>query len=113
MTTTATNEKTARIAALNDQRRRCSLSGCRLTPDVLALSADDKAALLAAVASFEDFTPESDPWQERDFGAVEVGGEKFFWKIDYYDRALQFHSPDPADPRVTRRVLTICCADEY
>ena len=27
--------------------------------------------------------------------------------IDYYDRSLEFHSPDPADPSVTIRVLTI------
>ena len=30
-----------------------------------------------------------------------------FFKIDYYDRSLNGHSPDPADPTVTTRVLTI------
>ena len=34
-------------------------------------------------------------------------------KIDYYHRNLEFHSPDPADPVVTVRVLTIMCVEEY
>ena len=31
----------------------------------------------------------------------------------YYDRALDFGSPDPADPDVTARVLTILLTSEY
>lgn len=39
--------------------------------------------------------------------------EKVFWKIEAYDRDLRFGSEDPANPAVTRRVLTIMLASEY
>jgi hypothetical protein len=31
----------------------------------------------------------------------------------YFDKALTFHSPDPADPSVTERVITIMLSEEY
>ncbi len=46
------------------------------------------------------------------FGAIEIGNRTFF-KIDYYDRSLTFHSADAADPAVTTRVLTVMRADEH
>jgi hypothetical protein len=55
----------------------------------------------------------NDPYGEHDFGALTVEDRKIFFKIDYYDRALAGGSPDPADPRVTTRVLTIMLAEEY
>jgi hypothetical protein len=68
---------------------------------------------LAIVRSFDRFTPNNDPYGEHDFGAFEVDGVALNWKIDYYDNNLQWGSPDPADPAVTKRVLTVLLADEY
>lgn len=35
------------------------------------------------------------------------------FKIGYYDKTLTCHSPDPADPSVAERVITIMLAEEY
>lgn len=68
---------------------------------------------VGAVQTFDAFTAENDPYGEHDFGAITVAGKRVFWKIDYYDRSLEFGSPDPADPAITRRVLTVMLAEEY
>ncbi len=69
--------------------------------------------ILQAVAKFDSFDEDNDPYGEHDFGALEVEGERLFWKVDYFDRSLAAGSPDPADPLVTTRVLTIMLAEEY
>ena len=68
---------------------------------------------VAAVSAFSDFSEDNDPHGERDFGAFEIGGQRLFWKIDYYDLDLALASPDAADPAVTRRILTLMLAEEY
>jgi hypothetical protein len=70
-------------------------------------------SLLFAVAGFDTFTVENDPYGEHDFGSVSVRGSTVFFKIDCYDRDLRYHSPDPADPAVTCRVMTLMLAQEY
>jgi hypothetical protein len=65
------------------------------------------------VFKFSDFTPDNDPHGEHDFGSFEHAGKSIFWKIDCYDRDLNFGSPNPADPNVTARVLTVLLAEEY
>lgn len=69
--------------------------------------------VMHAVTSFDDFTTDNDPHGEHDFGSVEVDGKKVFFKFDYYDNTLKWGSPDPSDPEVTTRVLTIMFSHEY
>ena len=84
-----------------------------MTAGVVALGADKQAEVLAAVQAFDDFNADNDPWNEHDFGAIEVAGERIFFKVDYYDLTRAAHSPEPADPTVTERVMTIMLASEY
>jgi hypothetical protein len=112
--TSTTEFRTDRIRTLNDAFRRTFVGGAvMVTQGVEAMPLDQRRSLLQKVRSFETFSEENDPHAEHDFGAVDEAGERFFWKIDYYDRKTEFGSPDPADPAVTTRVLTIMRADEY
>ena len=98
-----------RIRELNDAFRRAGPSGTDwvLTRGVHALGLGSALRACRDVQVHTVFSEGDDPYGEHDFGAVEYEGRKLFWKIDYYDLGLAAGSPDPADPRVTRRVLTI------
>ncbi len=72
-----------------------------------------RAELLRAIRDHQDFGPDVDPHGERDFGRIAFRDAALYWKIDYYDRALEYGSSDPADPAVTTRVLTIMLTSEY
>lgn len=115
-----TPEAVAACRRLNDELRGLLFDGpitganrIVITNGVAEEGDDFVAAALAAVAQFDDFTPDNDPHGEHDFGALDVQGERLFFKIDYYDCDLTMHSPDPTDPNVTVRVLTIMLASEY
>ena len=95
------------IAGLNDEFRRTGRGGSVfLTRGVVALGKEKAAAVRNAVRDFDDFTEANDPYGEHDFGAFDFDGQTFFWKIDYYDAAFEYHAEDPADPTKTNRVLT-------
>src|SRR5262245_48701581 len=100
-----------RIAVLNDNFRYTFMGGrVVLTAGFAALPLIVKAIALMRVQSFSDFTPHNDPHGEHDLGSFELQGERFFWKIDYYDTCCEFGSEDPANPEKTTRVLTIMLA---
>jgi len=84
-----------------------------ITAGVEAVPRDQRRMLLEKVRAFDAFTNDNDPHGEHEFGSINEGGVRCFWKIDYYDRATEMGSPDPADPAVTTRVLTVMLADEY
>jgi hypothetical protein len=105
---------TDRIRALNDGLRQ-DLRGGRavMTPGVAALGQEAVQRLVRAIALFDDFGTANDPHGEHDFGAFEFDGVEVFFKIDYFDEDLNCQSPDPADPAVTERVITLMLASEY
>lgn len=110
-----TNTPTKRIAELNDLCRTAPGIGGKWvqTEGIAALPEADQSAIREKVEQFSDFTPDNDPYGERDFGAFIHNGSRIFWKIDYYAPDMMHGSENPADPRITRRVLTIMLASEY
>jgi Protein of unknown function (DUF3768) len=107
-------KKTATIRLLNDSFRSTFRNGkVMMTCGVDALAPQTKATVMLKVQTFSDFTDDNDPYSEHDFGSFEVNGEKFFWKIDYYDDKMEYGSEDPSDIFKTTPVLTIMLAEEY
>jgi hypothetical protein len=127
----AAREQTTRIARLNDMARQAMGIACTAVATVgfRSLPASDQSRVRELIETYDAFDEDNDPHGERDFGCVYQLGdgrwtterprsrdeerERVFWKLDYYDRDLRFGSEDPANPAVTRRVLTIMLADEY
>ena len=108
-------EQTAKIAELNDLARTAMGVTARVlqTPGISSLDLITQSRIRERVERFDQFTPDNDPHGERDFGAFEVDGYRVFWKIDYYDREMQYGSEEPWDVSKTRRLLTIMLAEEY
>lgn len=102
------------IARLNDQLRKQGGGGAiMLTRGVRMMTGFTPSELLAKLAAYTGFDIENDPHGERDFGDIDVAGTNLLWKIDYYDKTMKFASPDPADPEVTERVLTVMLPEEW
>jgi Protein of unknown function (DUF3768) len=98
---------------LNDNFRRTFVSGrVLMTAGVAALAEETKAELIRAIQVFDKFTKDNDPHGEHDFGDLEIAGQTYFWKIDYYAQDLRSGAEGAALPD-TNRVLTIMRADEY
>ena len=116
--------KIEKIALLNDELRKKLISG-----ELFKADSKDKAYItrgasmfangmnrmqfLNNVALYRNFTEDNNPHGERDFGNFMYQKEKIFWKIDYKDNAMMYHSPDASDPSQTIRVLTIMKASEW
>jgi len=107
--------RSERIRRQNDALR----TGRRTNGQVMTtagVAANGNAFVVAcrqAVAAFNAFSADNDPYQEHDFGALNVDGERVFFKLDYFNPTLDGGSEDPADPAITTRVLTIMLASEY
>ncbi len=106
---------TSRVRELNDRFRTGgpATGDWVITCGVQAVGPEFPLLAMLAVRAFNHFTSDNDPYGEHDFGSLSLAGQTLFWKIDYYDLSLACGSADPADPSVTRRVLTIMLASEY
>lgn len=110
----SSDPRTQAIQKLNDEFRRSGAGGRTVvTSGINSLPATDQVEILRAVREFDEFTKENDPHGEHDFGIIKHDGESVYFKIDYYDKALEGGSEDPSDPQQTTRVMTIMLAHEY
>lgn len=109
------NSRRDQLRRLNDQWRCFGIGrgSLMLTAGVQESGAEFVSAAVSAVRAFDAFTRDNDLHGEHDFGAFTLQGERLFFKIDYYDLALEGHSPDPGNATVTHRVLTVMFASEY
>ena len=109
-----TDEHITKIRHLNDALRRTGHGGSVfITRGISDLRADEQSAIRDAVASFDNFTDDNDPWAEHDCATMTIGEREVMFKIDCYDTELEYASPAPWDPHQTHRVLTILLPEEY
>ena len=114
----ATTTRTEAIARLNDRCRQGLDRTARIviTRACLATFANDRAAaivaqagILAALRAHQFGEAEA---VDRDRGSFEYQGSTVYFRIDYYDAAMEYGSEDPADASQTRRVLTIMLRED-
>jgi len=111
----AHNDAFRKLACLGEtpsqpiQGRMHLTSSLAMAEDGLALEA------VQAVGAFDIFELENDPDGWHDFGAVDIRGEKIFWKIDLYeaDSDFRYGAEVPDNPATTMRVLTIMMASDW
>ena len=84
-----------------------------MTTGIAALGSEAVANIVKTIEIYDNFCHANDPHEEHDFGSFEADGHTIFFKIDYFDPTLTVHFPDPSDPAVTKRVITIMLAEEY
>lgn len=102
------------IRALNDTLRTTLTGGAAvMTPGVASLGPEAIKRAVLAISVFKDFSDANDPHGEHDFGAIDIDGQKLFFKIDCFDPTMSFRADDPSDPDSSRRVLTLMLASEY
>lgn len=107
------------IAHLND---RCRLGLDRTAQTVITHSClaafgagnavAEAAHQLRILAAIRAVRFADDDATERDRGQIAYEGETVYFAIDAYDLYLRYGSEDPADPRVTRRVMTIMLRED-
>ena len=120
MQPTIQETKADRTRQLNDEMRQQVGSGLAnslgtvvVTGGIAAHGDDFVRRAIKAVATFDAFDADNDPYGEHDFGSLDLDGATLFFKIDYYSLDMQGHSPDKSDVAVTHRVLTVMLASEY
>ena len=101
--------KSVKIRALNDKFRK-TMKGTDVYLSLEVASSVGDAALkhlLTSIRTYSNFIQKYDPNGDHSAGTVEVGRHRVEWSIDYWDKAEENDSPDPANEALTTRIMTI------
>lgn len=110
------NDLFRRVLAINPVWKGAMLQGqFVVSSGFRALPEDTQILLISAVATFNDFNDDNDPYGDHSFGVVEAAGARAFWKIDLYDTDYSFgvDLSAAADPSKVARVLTLYLPSEH
>jgi hypothetical protein len=101
--------KRDKIIELNDELRTTFKGGrVQMTRCVYDLDERLRGRALSVMARYNKFDTES----EHDSGVFIFAGYAFEWRIEYRAKDGTGVSPDPADPSMTFRVLTLYALDD-
>ena len=119
MATLPAVDRTEAIARLNDRARLGLDHTARIvfTRNCLATFCDLDAIEVVVVqaqllAAFRNCSFSADS-PERDFAEVLLRDRRVWFKVDYFDEAMEYGSSDPADTSITTRVVTILLPEDY
>ena len=79
-----TDNTTARIRAINDNFRVLGegRGSIFLTQGIQALGELMLIRIMLAVREYDAWSEDNDPWNEHDFGSLEISGKRIFFKIE-------------------------------
>ena len=102
-------DKRAKIIELNDQLRTSFKGGrVQMTRGVYDLDQQLRGRALSVMARYDTFDRDS----EHDHGVFIFAGYAFEWRIEYRATNGEGISPDPSDPELTFRVITLYVFDD-
>ncbi|PTV70208.1 DUF3768 domain-containing protein [Agrobacterium pusense] len=110
------DERKIRIRDLNDElRTRGHARNGRVVVMGGLANEDNQKKVQVAIAAGQhtDWNSGDDPYGEHDFGRLDVEGEAFLFKIDYYSLDEAHASEHPEDQNTTIRVMTLMYAEDY
>ena len=102
------NNKYLLISSKTDKGKYVISEGIKALPVFI------KVNICSAVASYNNFNEDNDPYGEHNYGEIELFGNsiKVIWRIDYFeDETMHSGAEDPE--KKCYRLLTIMLADEY
>lgn len=106
-------EETIKIE--NDMFRKTMISSPKhricFTEMVADLKDEDREELIGLIRNFNDFNEDNDPYGHHDFGMIEMKGQKYYFKIDYYDDSWEY-GEDPLEKK-PNRLMVIMNSKEY